>query len=261
MMKLKPSEIKWPEDRIRQDYGDMEELEKSIADDTLGQPITVTRDNVLIDGGRRLKAHQARYGDKPIEVFVNESPLPPTIMEIHMEANTKKFTPEENYRAGQELEKYYENKKNQGQRNDLTSPQNRAEVIGSIDEKVSDDLNIGETTYRAVKRVFEPKAEEKVGKEKANEFRKLANTKSINAAYEALKEEENRIANEQIEKEHPKPEKDIVTITVEEQAFIEELDRVIRIFKKAPKIITEPGREHILKQIAVIQEWLDKVRS
>lgn len=45
-------------DRVRQDFGDIEDLAQSIADHGLIQPVVVTSDHRLIAGERRLRAHK-----------------------------------------------------------------------------------------------------------------------------------------------------------------------------------------------------------
>jgi ParB family chromosome partitioning protein len=59
-------------DRIRKDFGDIEELARNIEQNGLINPIVITPDNQLIAGERRLRAHQ----------FLNLSQVDVRIMEI-----------------------------------------------------------------------------------------------------------------------------------------------------------------------------------
>lgn len=56
MKTIKLDQIK-VQDRLRQDYGDVEELAKNIRDEGLIQPIVLSGDNRLVAGGRRLSAY------------------------------------------------------------------------------------------------------------------------------------------------------------------------------------------------------------
>jgi ParB-like chromosome segregation protein Spo0J len=58
-------------DRHRKDYGDLEALARSIDEYGLLQPITITQDDRLIAGARRLLAWpKTRFRDEPIPVHV-----------------------------------------------------------------------------------------------------------------------------------------------------------------------------------------------
>lgn len=58
-------------DRVRKDFGDIEDLAASIARDGLVQPIVVTSDHVLVAGERRLRAHK-RLGYPTIKAIYIE---------------------------------------------------------------------------------------------------------------------------------------------------------------------------------------------
>ncbi|MCR8633447.1 ParB N-terminal domain-containing protein [Paenibacillus radicis (ex Xue et al. 2023)] len=59
-------------DRIRKDFGNIEELAADIRENGLINPIVITPDNQLIAGERRLRAHQ----------FLNQQEVPVRVMEI-----------------------------------------------------------------------------------------------------------------------------------------------------------------------------------
>jgi ParB family transcriptional regulator, chromosome partitioning protein len=66
------------EGRIRQDYGDMEDLKTSLKTHGLLQPIVVNQQKQLIAGGRRYRAHQ-ELGESSIAVVFFE-----TLDEVHL---------------------------------------------------------------------------------------------------------------------------------------------------------------------------------
>jgi hypothetical protein len=254
-MKVRPSEIVWPA-RIRTDFGDLEDLRKSIAEDRLGSPVTITKDKVLVDGGRRLKAWQFQHGDKPIECFVYEGSLDPIVMEIKMEALVKKFSPDEIYAAGKVLEEHYRPIKAARQKTGgIPQGDNGPKVPeGKTDELVAKDLGIDHKTYRRTKRLFEPEAEEKVGKPKAEELRQMARERGVRPAYEALKDQEYR----QKIKDKPKPRVPEIVLSANESEYLYRLRRAIGWIKNPPNPISEDGFKEIQKVLTEMKAAIEE---
>lgn len=184
-MKRKPNEIHIP-DRIRQEYGDVEQLAESLQNDGQFQPICIDEKNVLIDGGRRLEAWESVYGEKPIDVYVYGGGLPTMVAEIKAEATTKKFTSKEVYEAGQVLEGYYKpiHEKERVDGRSL-STQIESEDTPKTDIAVAKDLGVSKGHYQRVKAVMNPELDTEVGEETATEIREKAQT-SVRGAYEDL---------------------------------------------------------------------------
>ena len=87
-MILKISEIKIGQ-RVRDEYGDMEELAKSIQEHGLLHPIVVDSDHNLIAGCRRLLACE-RIGMKEIETKVLEDISEKELRVLELEENIRR---------------------------------------------------------------------------------------------------------------------------------------------------------------------------
>ena len=94
-MKVKIREIKL-KDRIREDIGDLTELQASIMKLGLIHPILITRDYRLVSGARRLAACK-NLGFEEIEANIagEDSPLNLLELEVHENLIRKDFTEEE----------------------------------------------------------------------------------------------------------------------------------------------------------------------
>jgi ParB family chromosome partitioning protein len=92
--------------RIRKDLGDIDALADSMRRFGLLNPITITRKNVLIAGGRRLEAAR-RLGWRTINVVIVEVPSRISKLEFEIEENLQRqdFSPEELGVAAKELNK------------------------------------------------------------------------------------------------------------------------------------------------------------
>ena len=88
--------------RYRKDFGDLDELMDSIESLGLLQPILITKDNVLVDGQRRLLAC-AELGHEEIEARVIDVP---SIFEGEIAENVirKDFTVSERVAIGKAIE-------------------------------------------------------------------------------------------------------------------------------------------------------------
>ena len=142
-------------ERIRKDFGDLQELADSIvAAGGLIHPPAVTPDFELIAGERRLRACRDILGWKQMEVHVMpvQDAEHQLMLEIDENETHKSFSKAERIDYGRRLERIEsaKAKKRQGTRTDLTSVSNDANV--RTDEIVSEKLGIGSaTTYRREK--------------------------------------------------------------------------------------------------------------
>lgn len=103
-MKLRVNEIK-VENRIRKDFGDIEELAESIREHGLLQPIVVTPDKILLAGERRLRAVKSLGWDEIEASTKTASDREEQLLcEIAENENRKDFTPSERVAYGLELE-------------------------------------------------------------------------------------------------------------------------------------------------------------
>jgi ParB/RepB/Spo0J family partition protein len=105
MAKVKVSDIKIEKERFREEYGAIEELAVSIQRYGLFHPIIVDKENNLIAGERRLKAHQ-KLGLEFIEVkYIEEvSALEKREIEIEENLRRKDFTWQEEVKAMKEID-------------------------------------------------------------------------------------------------------------------------------------------------------------
>ncbi|MDR0388610.1 MAG: ParB N-terminal domain-containing protein [Spirochaetaceae bacterium] len=92
--------------RIRKDLGNIEELAESMRRFGQLNPITITRKNVLIAGGRRLEAAR-RLGWHVISAEVLDVSDKVSVLELEIEENLQRqdFSPGEISEAAKELDK------------------------------------------------------------------------------------------------------------------------------------------------------------
>lgn len=152
-MLIPVSDIK-VENRIRKDFGNLQELADSIAAIGLLQPIGITEDSVLIFGERRLRAVRDILGWPEIEAReVNVEAI--ILGEFHENVMRKDFTISERVAIGEALESYLGNR--QGQRTDIELPENFPEVEQGKEtrEIVAARAGFGNNaTYRQAKEVI-----------------------------------------------------------------------------------------------------------
>lgn len=177
-------------DRIRKDYGDIEELAKDIKDNGLINPPVVNPSYELIAGERRLRA--LRYlGYKQIEVRVMsvQDALHQLKLEISENENRKDFTFSEKMKWAEELKNEYSKIAKENQ----TYGKNLPEVeTGRVRDKIAKDLNIGSgETFRKSQYIYNNASEEMIKQLDEGQL-------SINKAYNDLK---GKLKQEQLEKE------------------------------------------------------------
>ena len=178
-------------DRIRKDFGNIEELANDIQENGLINPPVVTPEYELIAGERRLKACKS-LGYQQLEVRImsvkdSEHQLQ---IEISENENRKDFTFSERVDWGKRLERIekIKAKNNQGTRSDLTSDK----ILSNVDSNKQTALESGfgnKETYRQAKFVADNATEEMI---KDLDDGKL----SINGAYIKLKKDKENLENQ-----------------------------------------------------------------
>lgn len=156
-------------DRIRKDFGDLQELADDIKENGLINPPVVTSDNppVLIAGERRLKACKLlgwkQIEVRPMSVRDAEHQL---MLEISENEVRKEFSKKERIDWARRLERIESEKakQRQGNRNDLNNDgnicHNYDECCGRVDEYVAKTVGIGSrNTYRHEKYIVDHESE------------------------------------------------------------------------------------------------------
>lgn len=189
-------------DRIRKDFGNIEELANDIQENGLINPPVVTPEYELIAGERRLKACKSLgYQQLEVRIMTVKNALHQLKLEISENENRKDFSFNEKMTWAKLLEEEYKKiaKENSSinlkQNSDMQEFASR-EKIGSVRNKVANEVGLGSgETYRQAKFVAANATEEMI---KDLDDGKL----SINGAYIKLKKDkenlENQLKTEQI---------------------------------------------------------------
>ena len=170
------------QDRIRQNNGWLDSLERSIQQVGVLQPIGITPDKHLIFGGRRLQACK-NIGLKtiPVRIFDINADDPITALRMEREENEHRqdLTPSEKVEIAMRIEKAMEGR--QGQRTDLQPRQNFAEVKPGTRPRdiAANSVDMNRETYRQAKAVV------KSGDDKLIQQMDTGK-KSIHAAYKSI---------------------------------------------------------------------------
>lgn len=177
-------------DRIRKDFGNIEELAQDIKENGLINPPVVTPEFELIAGERRYRAMKS-LGWQQIEVRVMsvQDALHKLKLEISENENRKEFSFKERMEWARLLEEEIgkKAKDNQGKRSDLTSGQCCQNV--NTTKEVSNAVEMSEGTYKKAKFIYENADEEMI---KQLDDGKL----SINGAYVSLKNKAKQLEEE-----------------------------------------------------------------
>lgn len=164
-------------DRIRKDFGNIEELAKDIKENGLINPPVVTPEYVLIAGERRTKACQVlNYSQIEVRVMTVKDALHQLKLEISENENRKDFSFSEKMQWAEQLKDEYSKiaKKNQGGRIRASTP------IDS-NKQVAKDVGFGnKETYRQAKYIYENGNEDLIKQLDEGQL-------SINKAYNTLK--------------------------------------------------------------------------
>lgn len=184
-MKIEISKIKIS-DRIRTDAGDLDELANDIKENGLITPIAVTQDYELLAGWRRLNAcKKLGWAEIEANVMTVSDALDKLKIEISENENRKDFTFSEKMRWAKLLKEEYRKIAEENQKRG-TSGENSPEV-GRVDERVGLDVGIGKRdTFNHAEYIVQHATPEMI---KALDENQL----SINAAYQALKRENERV--------------------------------------------------------------------
>ena len=173
-------------DRIRKDFGDLEELAKDIKENGLINPPVVTPDNVLIAGERRFRAMTQILGWKQIEVrpMTVQDALHQLKLEISENENRKEFSFSEKMEWAERLKIEYgkiaEANKASSQFG-ADCPKSDTPEIGRVDDRVAKDVGLGGKSKLRQAEYIKANADEEM-------IRQLDEGQlSINAAFVTLK--------------------------------------------------------------------------
>lgn len=199
-------------DRIRKDYGNIEELANDIKENGLINPPVVTPENELIAGERRLRALQfLDYKQIEVRVMTVKDALHQLKLEISENENRKDFSFSEKMQWAEELKKEYEKiaKVNQqgGQGGVLLSTVSD-EASFRTDVAIAQDLDMGKTTYRQAEYIKNNAPEELIKQLDDGQL-------SINKAYTTLKEQNKQLQSELQQEKSKEP----VTVEVDKTDY------------------------------------------
>ena len=252
-------------DRIRKDFGNLDELAEDIKENGLINPPVVTPDLQLIAGERRLRACQ-RLGWKQIEVRVMtvrdaEHQLK---LEINENENRKDFTFTEKMEWARRLERIEKAKAEERMKTgkELNPSQNSDK--GRTDEIVAKESGFGSRdTYRKAKFIAENGDEELISKLDAGEI-------SIHKAYteikERLKQEEEarKRAEQQVQKLREQMEYAKGKVEVKEVVKEVVPPEIKRKLEEAQRRVAELERqlkeqENDIKRVEKIREEIERL--
>lgn len=181
------------QDRIRQNNGFLDSLERSIQQVGVLQPIGITLDKHLIFGGRRLQASK-NVGLKtiPVRVFDIAADDPITALRMEREENEHRMdlTPSEKVEVAKRIEEAVGNR--QGQRTDIKPESGKKELMPTLAqvepgtktrEIAAQSVDMKPETYRKAKAVVDSGDDELIHQMDTGE-------KSIHAAYKAIPKSE-----------------------------------------------------------------------
>ena len=201
-MKTPIKEIK-VKDRIRKEQGNIEELAKNIKENNLINPIVITPDNELIAGARRLKACKLLGWDeievKIMDITDYEDKL---MIEVSENELRKDFTFSEKLEWAEKIERIERIKAKerieQGARVGADITNNKIRPVQNFAggeksktrEKVAEKVGLGSgETYRKAKYIANNADKELINKLDKEQI-------SIHGAYQNLKEEKEKLAEE-----------------------------------------------------------------
>lgn len=199
-------------ERIRKDFGNIEELANDIKENGLINPPVVTPDFELIAGERRLRAlKHLNYPQIEVRVMSVQDALHQLKLEISENENRKDFSFSEKMRWAEELKKEYskiakENMSKGGRGANICIP------LGQVRDRIAEDLDMGSgENYRKAQYIYNNADKELIKKLNEGQL-------SINKAYTTIKEQlkakemENNKLKMQLENEKnkPRPIKEVV---------------------------------------------------
>lgn len=172
------------QDRIRQNNGWLDSLERSIQQVGILQPIGITPDKHLIFGGRRLQACK-NLGLKtiPVRMFDIAADDPITALRMEREENEHRMdlTPSEKVEIAKRIEEAMDGRQGSNQHKQKVGVQNfvQAESGTKTIEIAAKAVDMNRETYRQAKAVVDSGNEELIQQMDTGK-------KSINAAYKSI---------------------------------------------------------------------------
>lgn len=239
-------------DRIRKDYGNIEELAKDIKENGLINPPVVTPEYILIAGERRTKACKfLNYSQIEVRVMTVKDALHQLKLEISENENRKDFSFSEKMQWAEQLKEEYSKiaKENQANSTGGINPQLRqnsakAEKIRT-DDKVSQDVGLGSRdTYRKAKYIYENGNNELIQQLDDEQL-------SINKAYNMLKEEKRKLEEDK--------NKIICEKEQLEKSFNELSEKYDKEKNKEPKVVEVDNTDYT--QIEKLKKELEHTKS
>ena len=170
-------------DRIRKDFGDIEELAKDIKENGLINPPVVTPDMELIAGERRLRAMKSLgYPQVEVRVMTVQDALHQLKLEISENENRKEFSFSEKMEWAERLKTEYSKIAEANQKaNLINSSSVSSETLGRVDQKVAEEVGLGSYSKLHKAEYIKANADEEM-------IRQLDDGQlSVNAAYVKLK--------------------------------------------------------------------------
>jgi ParB family chromosome partitioning protein len=265
--------------RIRKDYGNIDELAQSIKEHGLLQPIVVTPDYVLIAGERRLLSVK-KLGWKEILATIKtaEDREEQLLCEIAENENRKDFTYSERIAYGLELEQIERLKARERQATStggknaqprVNRPQ--PEQKGKTDEIVGKKVGMSYPSYRRAKRVVESGNKELIEKMDKGEI-------GVATAYNQIKGKGGKPVTpkptkletkekEDIKKEVPSTEtsKNSLPISLNHirllvNNFLADADRYLFMPDYVCQL-TKEEKVNILEEIEQVKDWYEKFKQ
>ncbi|WP_162267602.1 ParB N-terminal domain-containing protein, partial [Clostridium botulinum] len=173
-------------DRIRKDYGNIEELAKDIKENGLINPPVVTPEYILIAGERRTKACKfLNYSQIEVRVMTVKDALHQLKLEISENENRKDFSFSEKMQWAEQLKEEYSKIAKENMLKGITLDQNLSKVDSN--KQVAKDTGFGsKETYRQAKYIYENGNNELIQQLDDEQL-------SINKAYNMLKEQKKQL--------------------------------------------------------------------
>lgn len=244
-------------DRIRNDYGDIDELAKDIAEHGLICPIAITPDYQLIAGERRLKAIQL-LGWETVKVNMMTVEDEAALLEREIAENEvrKDFTFSERMRYAAKLKPVYQDI---AQQNIMNGTPVARETGGRVDQIVAEKVGLGSGTrlWKAEK-IIESAPEEMIKQLDEGQL-------SINAAYQRLKreaEEAQRLV-EEAERREEEAREEVTRLSMANRIFesqesetseqIDQMDLTIREQQERIQKL-ENSRDKVHHEVVTVQE-------
>lgn len=178
-------------DRIRKDYGNIEELANDIRDNGLINPPVVTEKDgelILIAGERRTRACKyLDYRQIEVRVMTVKDALHQLKLEISENENRKDFSYSEKMQWAEQLREEY----SKIAKENMSKGGQSCPTLENIEtsKKISEDLDIGQTTLKKAQYIWN-NADEEIIKEL--DEGKLSINKAYNTLKDKLKQQEEK---------------------------------------------------------------------